>query len=54
MASNQVVYEMSLRDNLTGKVEGANSAVNTLERSLGSVKGLLVGIGVGLAAFKLG
>ena len=54
MASNQIIYEMSLKDNLTGQVQGANSAVNKLESSLGSVKGLLVGIGIGLAAFKLG
>lgn len=52
--TEQVIYELGLRDKLTAGVRGADSAVNSLERSLFSVKGLLTGIGVGLAAFKLG
>lgn len=51
----QVIYELGLRDrSLSTGIQEADGHVKSLEKSIGSVKGLLVGIGVGLAAFKLG
>ena len=52
--TEQVIYELGLRDKLSAGIDGANSHVKSLESTLGSVKGLLTGIGIGLAAFKLG
>lgn len=51
--TEQVVYELGLRDKLSAGIQGATGHVNMLEKSLSSVSGLLTGIGVGLAAFKL-
>lgn len=51
--TEQVIYELGLRDKLSAGIEGATGHVNMLEKSLGSVGGLLTGIGVGLATFKL-
>ena len=51
--TEQVVYEIGLRDKMSGGVQSATGHVNALEKSIGSVNGLLAGIGVGLAAFKL-
>jgi len=51
--TEQVIYELGLRDKLSAGIDGATGRVNALERSLGSVKGLIGGIGIGLAAFKL-
>lgn len=51
--TEQVVYELGLRDKMTGGIQGADSAVRKLEGSLGSVKGLLEGIGIGLAGFAV-
>jgi hypothetical protein len=50
--STPVIYDLGLRDGFTGPINAANAGVNKLESSLGSVKSLLVGMGVGMAAFK--
>lgn len=54
MSDSQVIYDLRLKDGLTGGIEKANSAVNTLESSLLSVKTMLTGIGIGAAAFAIG
>lgn len=50
--STPVVYDLSLKDGFSPVIDKANAGVNRLESSLGGVKSLLGGIGVGLAAFK--
>lgn len=50
--TEQVIYELGLRDKMSSGIAGATSSVRTLESTLGGVKSLLGGIGIGLAAFK--
>lgn len=50
--TEQVVYEMNLRDKLSAGIEAAKGHVDRLEQSLGGVKRIIEGIGIGLLAFK--
>ena len=50
--SQIVEYILTLKDDLSRGIEGANGHVNQLESSLGSVKSLLTTLGVGFAIFK--
>jgi len=50
--STPVIYDLSLKDGFSSTIDKANAGVNRLESSLGSVKSLLAGMGVGLATFK--
>lgn len=52
--TEQVIYELGLRDKLTSGINTADAAVNKLEGSLFSVQKILTGIGIGLASIKLG
>ncbi len=53
MSDKQVIYEVGMRDGLTGPLTTANTAANKLEGSLGSVKGLIAGMGAAFAGFKI-
>ena len=56
MADNKVVYELSLKDMLTGKLKEADSQAKVLESTMGGLKtklGMVAGaLGVSFAAFK--
>ena len=48
----QVVYELGLRDRLSGGIETATGHVNRLEGALKSAGGLVAGLAAGFAIFK--
>ena len=52
MAIEQVQYELTLKDLLTGKLMEADNAAKGLEATMGAVKSALGVLGVGFAIFK--
>lgn len=57
--TEQVIYELGLRDRMSAGIQGADGHVNKLERSLGGVRNMLNSVksslgllGVGFAVFK--
>lgn len=51
---NNVQYTLSLRDLLTGKLREADGAAKQLEGTMSAVESVLMAVGVGFGAYKLG